>query len=263
MRESTTADTMADLPEYDLAYRDVFWRGRDYEDLCDRAAIRALLPKTGGALIEAGAGFGRLVDEYAGYREVVLFDSSATLLEAGRERLGSDPRLQFVLGDANAMPFGDATFDAVVCVRVAHHFLDAGRVFREFARILRPGGVLVMEFANKRHAKSVVKWALRRQAWSPFGPEPHEYLPLHFDRSPAEVRRLLDAAGFRVGPIRAASLFRVGALKRHVPANVLAGIERPLQAPLGLLAVGPSVYLRARRRRDDAPTDSADQGEPR
>jgi len=248
-----------ELPEYDLAYRDVFWQGRDYEDLCDRTAIRALLPPTGGRLIEVGAGFGRLVDEYAGYREVVLFDSSQALLDGGRERLGGDPRLQFVLGDARTMPFEDASFDAVVCVRVAHHFPDAGRVFREFARILRPGGVLVLEFANKRHLKSVAKWVARRQPWSPFDHEPYEYRPLHFDHHPAEIRRLLTDAGFRVGPTRTASLFRLGALKRHVPARVLAGIERPLQAPLGLLSVGPSVYVRARRQRPG----SAAEGEPR
>jgi ubiquinone/menaquinone biosynthesis C-methylase UbiE len=237
----------ADLPEYDLAYRDVFWQGRDYENLADRIAIRALLPQTGDRLIEVGAGFGRLVDEYASYRSVVLFDSSRTLLDAGRERLGADPRLEFVHGDAHELPFPDASFDALVCVRVAHHFPDAERVFREFARVLRPGGVLVLEFANKRHLKSVLRYALRRQRWSPFTPEPYEYRPLHFDHSPTEVRRLLRAAGFRVGASRAASLFRIGALKRRVPAGVLAGIERPLQAPLGRLAIGPSVYLRARR----------------
>jgi ubiquinone/menaquinone biosynthesis C-methylase UbiE len=248
MTEQTGALASAvELPEYDLAYRDVFWQGRDYENLCDRIAIRALLPPTGDRLIEVGAGFGRLADEYAGYRSVVLLDSSPALLDAGRERLGADPKLEFVLGDAHALPFPDASFDAVVCVRVAHHFADPPTVFAEFARVLRPGGVLVLEFANKRHLKSVLRYALRRQSWSPFSPEPYEYRPLHFDHSPAEVRRLLREAGFRLGPTRAASLFRVGVLKRRVPARVLAGIERPLQAPLGRLAVGPSVYLRARR----------------
>jgi ubiquinone/menaquinone biosynthesis C-methylase UbiE len=246
-----------DLPEYDLAYRDVFWQTRDYENLCDRIAIQALLPPKGGRLIEVGAGFGRLVDEYAGYDHVVLFDSSDALLAAGRVRLGEDPRLSFVLGDANALPFDDASFDAVVCVRVAHHFPDPGRVFHEFARILRPGGTLVLEFANKRHLKSVLKYATRRQDWSPFAPEPYEYRPLHFDHNPDEIRLLLEGAGFRVGRSRAASLFRIGMLKRTVPANVLAGLEKPLQAPLGRLAVGPSVYLRARRVRPSAPNAQA------
>ena len=248
MSEQTgTLARAGELPEYDLAYRDVFWQGRDYENLCDRIAIRALLPPTGDHLIEVGAGFGRLADEYTGYHSVVLFDSSQALLDAARERLGADPKLEFVLGDANALPFPDASFDAVVCVRVAHHFADPPKVFAEFARVLRPGGVLVLEFANKRHLKSVLRYVLRRQRWSPFSPEPYEYRPLHFDHSPTQIRRLLREAGFRVGPARAASLFRVGALKRRVPARILAGIERQLQAPLGRLAVGPSVYLRARR----------------
>ena len=60
----------------DLAYRDAFWPQRRYEDACDRIALRAFLPRAGGRLIEVGAGFGRLVDEYAGYREVVLLDPS-------------------------------------------------------------------------------------------------------------------------------------------------------------------------------------------
>src|SRR5205807_7674851 len=128
----------------------------------------ALLPSTGDRLIEVGAGFGRLADEYRGYRSVVLFDSSPELLGAGRERLGSDPRLEFVQGDANALPFPDGSFDALLCVRVVHHFVDPARAFAEFARVLRPGGVLVVEFANKRNLKSVLRYALRRQAWSPF-----------------------------------------------------------------------------------------------
>jgi ubiquinone/menaquinone biosynthesis C-methylase UbiE len=260
-RAEASAPVSPDVPEYDLRYRDVFWRTRDYEDLCDRIAIRALLPPSGGRLIEVGAGFGRLVDEYRGYRSVVLFDSSPELLGAGRERLGSDPRLEFVQGDANAMPFPDESFDALLCVRVVHHFVDPARAFAEFARVLRSGGVLVLEFANKRHLKAMLRFALRRQDWSPFSSESYEYQPLHFDRSPGEVRRLLREAGFRLGPARSASLFRVAALKRRVPARVLAAIERPFQAPLGRLAIGPSVYQRARRTRDDRARQR--EGEPR
>lgn len=238
-----------DIAEYNLGYRDVFWASRGYEDRCDRIAIRALLPASGGRLLEVGAGFGRLHGEYAGYRSVVLFDASAELLDAARDHLSADRRFEFELGDAHRLPFPDAAFDALVCVRVMHNFADPGAILREFARVLRPGGVLVLEFANKRHAKSIAKWAMRRQSWSPFDEVPHEYLPLHFDRSPAEMRRLLADAGFRIGPTRAASLFRVGALKRRVAPHVLAALERPLQAPLGPLAIGPSVYLRARRHR--------------
>ena len=57
-------------------YRTAFWGGRDreYEDAAERIALGRLLPPSGGRLIEIGAGFGRLADLYAGYREVVLLD---------------------------------------------------------------------------------------------------------------------------------------------------------------------------------------------
>src|ERR1035437_4407732 len=55
----------AEPPTYDLSYRDAFWASRAYEDLCDRLALRALLPATGEQLLPLGAGFGRLTDEYA------------------------------------------------------------------------------------------------------------------------------------------------------------------------------------------------------
>jgi ubiquinone/menaquinone biosynthesis C-methylase UbiE len=240
---------MSDIARYDLRYRDVFWTTRGYEDRCDRIALRALLPRAGGRLLEVGAGFGRLADEYAGYESVVLFDASAELLGAARQRLASDSRFEFILGDAHHLPFADGAFDTIVCVRAIHNFTDPAAVFAEFARLLRPDGTLVVEFANKRHLKAIARWLLRRQDWSPFSDEPHEYLPLHFDRSPRATTRLLEAAGFRIGQRRAVSLFRLGPLTRRVPATLLASLERPLQGLLGPLAIGPSVYLRARRTR--------------
>ena len=261
-REPETPPASADSPaagsatpgrpmaEYDLAYRDVFWADRDYEDRCDRIALRALLPAQGDRLIEVGAGFGRLADEYDGFREVTLFDPSTPLLQAAAERLGIDPRFRFVAGDAHRLPFEDGSFDTVVCVRVVHNLADPGQVFREFARVLSPGATLVLEFANKRHLKAILRWAARRQQWSPFTPEAHEYLPLHFDRSPGRDpqtcsrSRVCTSRG--PGPRRCSGL---PALRRRVSSATLAAIEGPLQAPLGVLALGPSMYLRARRPR--------------
>jgi ubiquinone/menaquinone biosynthesis C-methylase UbiE len=197
--------------------------------------------------VEIGAGYGRLANEYLGYREIVLLDASAAHVEAARAQFAGVPRISAVPGDAYALPLEDASFDTVVCVRVVHHLTDPEAVFREFARVLRPGGVLVLEFANKRHLKAIVKYALRRQDWSPLALEPFEYRPLHFDRHPVEVRRLLRRAGFVVERQLTASLFRFPALSRHVRPDWLAAVERPLQPFLGPFTPGPSVFLRARK----------------
>lgn len=231
----------------DLSYRDVFWPARRYEDECDRIALRALLPARGRRLIEVGAGFGRLGREYSGFREVVLLDSSPVHVAAARQDFAGDPRVRPMVGDAFALPFADAYFDVVVCVRVFHHFEDPLPALREFARVLRPGGTLVLEFANKRNLKSIFRYWARRQSWSPFSLEPHSYLPVHFDHSPVAIRKRLRVAGFQVEATRTASVFRVPAVTRRLPIAVLAALESRLQRPLGLVTAGPSVFVRATR----------------
>jgi SAM-dependent methyltransferase len=231
----------------DLGYRDVFWAARRYEDACDRVAIRALLPPRGDRLIEVGAGFGRLADEYRGYGEVVLLDSSEVHVAAAREALAGDPRIQVVLGDACGLPYPDGYFDATVCVRVLHHFADPGPVLAELGRVTRPGGVVVLEYANKRNLKAIARRVLGRQSWSPFEPGSIEYKPFHFDHAPVGVRRALRRADLRIECMRAASLFRLPSLSRRVPLAFLVAAEARLQAPLGSITPGPSVFLRARR----------------
>jgi SAM-dependent methyltransferase len=264
----------------DLSYRDAFWPVRAYEDGSDRLALHALLPPSGERLIEVGAGFGRLADEYRGYRDVVLLDASEALLEAARERLAGDARYRMVSGDAFKLPFPDASFDTAVCVRVIHHFEDPQPAIRELARVLRPGGVLVLESANKRDLKAIAAYLLRRQAWSPFargsarnagvtflpdtvrsgrraaatppgagGTKPDWHSPgADFDHAPADLRTWVRLAGMRIEAARTVSIFRLPALSRRVPPRVLLALERRLQAPLAYITPGPSLFLRAVRR---------------
>jgi SAM-dependent methyltransferase len=255
--ERPTASPAAPLATYeDLGYRDVFWASRAYEDGCDRIALRALLAAAGDLtrhdggplrLIEAGAGFGRLAGEYGAFAEVVLVDASELHVEASRDALAGDPRLEVLLGDVLDLPVPDASFDAAVMVRVLHHFADPEPVLRELGRVVRPGGILVLEYANKRNLKAIARRILGRQDWSPFEPGSVAYRPFHHDHAPATVRRALRAAGFRVERVRAASLFRAPFVTRHLPAALLARVESPLQAPLGGLTPAPSVFVLARR----------------
>jgi ubiquinone/menaquinone biosynthesis C-methylase UbiE len=231
----------------DLGYRDVFWAARAYEDACDRIALRALLPPGGARLIEVGAGFGRLAGEYAAYGAIVLLDSSEVHVAVVRETLGHDPRFEVTLGDALALPYADGYFDAAVCVRMLHHFEDPEPVLAELARVVRPGGSLVLEFANKRNLKAIARRLLGRQSWSPFELGAVAYKPYHFDHAPVSVRRSLRAAGFSVRRTRANSLFRLPGLCRWLPAGLLAQVESVLQEPLGSITPGPSVFMLARR----------------
>lgn len=229
-------------------YRTDFWeeQGREYEDLVERIALRYLLPSGGGRLLEIGAGFGRLTDCYHGYNQIVLLDYSRSMLRQAQERLGQSERYLYVAANLYSMPFVDGLFDAATLIRTIHHVQDVPAALKEVRRVLRPQGVFILEFANKRHLKAILRYLLRRQQWNPFAPEPVEFAELNFDFHPAWILKRLQEAGFTIEAQRAVSLFRLPLLKRLLPAGFLARLDGLLQRPLAELKPTPSVFLRAR-----------------
>ncbi len=226
-------------------YRTRFWegQGRDYEDQVERLALRRLLPPAGATLLDVGAGFGRLADEYGDYKRVVLFDYSRTLLREAQERLGDDPRYLFVAGNWYEMPFQTGVFEAMVQVRTMHHAADVPTLMSELGRIAAPGGQYVLEFANKRNLKAMLRYALGRQQWSPYTPEPVEFAALNYDFHPAWMRRQLQLAGFRPHTTLAVSHFRLPLLKRLVPTPLLADLDRLLQPTGRWWQATPSLFV--------------------
>lgn len=227
-------------------YEQDFWqgRGRDYEDRAERWALRRMLPASGGRLIDVGAGFGRLANLYLGHEQVILLDYAPDLLRDARKRLAARPPLT-VAASYYDIPLADGACDTVVMVRSLHHAANVPTVLQELRRILRPGGTLVLEHANKCHLKAVLSYRLGR-APTPFGLEPKEFAYLNFDFHPTYIRKHLALAGFVVEAERAVSTFRHPALKRLVPPGLLAGLDGLLQRPLAPLHPSPSVFLRCR-----------------
>ncbi len=238
------------------AYRTEFWgRGREYEDAVERVALRYLLPPTGHRLIEIGGGYGRLIPLYSGYDEVVLFDYALSQLRQGQELWGDTgpggrPRYIYVAGDFYKFPFAPGLFDAVTMVRAIHHAADAPAVLRGVGRILAPGGSFVLEFANKRHLKAILRYLVRRQEWSPFDREPVEFVELNFDFHPTWMQEQLVEAGLRVRKLRTVSHFRLDQLKRAVPTGLLVALDRLLQPTGALWQLTPSVFVRSEAQAD-------------
>ena len=239
-------------------YRTDFWegQGREYEDLAERIALHKLLPPTGARLLDIGAGFGRLTGLYTGYDEVILLDYSVSMLQEARARLGSKPRYQYVAANFYHLPFVDGLIETTVMVRVLHHAQDVPAVLGEIARVVRAQGHFVLEYANKRHIKAMLRYLLRRQEWSPFDHQPVEFVALNFDFHPAYVHQHLVQAGFAIQQERAVSALRLPLLKRTVPPRILAAIDGLFQQPLAALKPTPSVFL-CSRREGSAPIASA------
>lgn len=227
-------------------YRTRFWegQGREYEDLVERVALDRLLPRQGSTLIDIGAGFGRLANEYDGYDKVVLFDYSRSLLRDAQARLGNDPRFIFVAGNFYDMPFVDGLFDTVVQIRSVHHASDPHALFQQMRRINRPQGHYILEYANKMNLKAIIRFALRRQRWSPFAKDPVEFATLHYNFHPEWVREELQQSGFEVERSLPVSYFRISLLKRIIPTRWLVALDSLAQRTTKLGLLSPSVFLR-------------------
>ena len=118
--------------------RDAGWR---------RQVVRAVAPRRGERVLDlaAGTGTSSLPFAAAGAR-VVACDFSTGMLRVGRRR---NRGLDFVAGDALALPFADGAFDAVTVSFGLRNTTDPAQALGELARVTRAGGRLVVcEFST-------------------------------------------------------------------------------------------------------------------
>jgi ubiquinone/menaquinone biosynthesis C-methylase UbiE/uncharacterized protein YbaR (Trm112 family) len=114
------------------------------------AALAAIVPKV-GRVLEVGCGSGGLVTAMAGAgASIVGVDIAMRWLVVARQRL-ADRRLQapLVAASAEALPWPDKTFDTVVADSVIEHLDNPATALSECARVLRPGGRLVLWSPNR------------------------------------------------------------------------------------------------------------------
>jgi len=229
-------------------YQREFWEegGRAYEDRVEAVALGRLLPRSGGHLLEVGAGAGRHTARYAGFDRVTLLDYSRSQLEQARRRLGTGNRYVFVVADVYRMPFPEGVFDGATMIRTLHHMAEPERALTEVRSALRPGACLILEYPNKRNTKSIIRWWLRRQPWDPFDPAPIEFAHLNFDFHPRAVRAWLQSARFEIERQLTVSHFRTGILKRILPLSVMVAMDSAVQLTGDLWQLTPSVFVRAR-----------------
>ena len=142
---------------YDLT-NDVLSLGQDR--LWRRATRRAVAAAPGERVLDLAAGTGtssaRFADDGAA---VVPCDFSTGMVRVGKARR---PDLAFVAGDAMALPFAAASFDAVTISFGLRNVADTLEALREMLRVTRPGGRLVVcEFSRP-------PWALWRAVYSAY-----------------------------------------------------------------------------------------------
>ncbi|MCC6847812.1 MAG: metalloregulator ArsR/SmtB family transcription factor [Deltaproteobacteria bacterium] len=173
---------------------------------------------------DLGCGTGQIAEALAPWvKRVIAVDESAAMLRAAKRRVRALAAVEVRRGALEALPIEDASLDAVTCVLVLHHVPAPERALAEAARVLRPGGRLLLTDMMPHD----------REAYR------HQMGHVWLGFSEAEIQRYLADAGFTAGRIHVLSpdpsaqgptLFAVAATRRSTftrPAQRTATREIP------------------------------------
>jgi SAM-dependent methyltransferase len=196
------------------------------------ALVAESLP--GDSLLDVGCGDGRFLAGIARLpdrpKRLVGSDISERILETAArwaQRDGFDA--EFVRANMTSLPFETGSFDRVLCVQAIEHLLDPQAGVVELARVLRPGGRLILSTDSSRDLVSAVINAPRRALVSVLGLTGRRLkvrFP-HCDFHPEEVRKMVESAGLLVEHEETFA-FHVDGLNRPWVTRVLAALDRAL-----------------------------------
>jgi len=155
-----------------------------------RALVDAVAPAAGERILDVATGTGMVAAELLARADctVVGLDQSAEMLAGARARFAASSdgaRVELVEGQAERLPFADATFDALTFTYLLRYVDDPPATMRELARVVRPGGrVASLEFG-------VPPRVLPRLAWRFYTAVGLPVLGRVFSRDWAAVGRFL------------------------------------------------------------------------
>ena len=243
-------EIVSDYNGYD--YKKDFWEntGREYEDQADRMAIRKLLPKRMGKFADIVGGYGRLANEYLKRaHKVIIFDYSKTELEQAKEIYGD--KIETRAGDIYELPFKDDELDGLMMVRVTHHLKHLDKAMAELYRVLKPGGVAVVEVANKRTLPKMARYVTGKSKVNPFDKSFANYKEISkdgfYNYQPKYVEEIFDKTGFKCERVLSVSNFRSRGLKKMFGTENLVKMENKAQKVLAPIRFAPSIYYKLRK----------------
>jgi ubiquinone/menaquinone biosynthesis C-methylase UbiE len=159
------------------------WLGRLHHEIANRTADLALACSPARRILDVGCGTGFLLREFAVRApeavELAGIDPAASMIETARAT-ASDDRLRFSVGVAERLPYRGEAFDLVVSTTSFDHWADQQAGLAECARVLAPGGHLVLADQFSALLWPTLLAGRRGKA-----------------RTRARATRLLTAAGFR------------------------------------------------------------------
>jgi demethylmenaquinone methyltransferase/2-methoxy-6-polyprenyl-1,4-benzoquinol methylase len=129
-----------------------------------RALVGEIAPQDGQRILDVATGTGMVAAELLrrAHCSVVGLDQSEAMLARARARFasgGSSSQVELVVGEAEQLPFADASFDALSFTYLLRYVEDPAATVAELARVVRPGGrVASLEFGVPPFAPARLAW---------------------------------------------------------------------------------------------------------
>jgi ubiquinone/menaquinone biosynthesis C-methylase UbiE len=209
---------------------------------CQAAILReAFAPLAGRTILDVGTGTGRAAVELAqGGAEVFGVDASAEMLDVARGRaLDAGVSLRLGQADAHELPFDDGSVDGAVSLRVLMHAIDWRQCLSELCRVSR--WRVVVDFPAACSVAAIESVARRLAARAGRPVESYRVM------READVRRLLNGAGFRVVHVRRQFVLPIVLHRAAGSLPVTRSVEGALAAVGLLRALGSPVTMVAER----------------
>jgi len=158
---------MGKIKSTSRSHWDRFWKNAEsVEDVYpndDRVTreLTEIIEPSGKLVLEVGAGTGRdgiLLARMGA--EVVSLDYSMQSLSLIEKSMEEGDRVFLCCGDAFSLPFPDETFDVVFHQGLLEHFRNPGELIAENVRVLKPGGILLVDVPQRYHYYTLIKHAL-------------------------------------------------------------------------------------------------------
>ena len=152
----------------------------------------------GKAVLDLGCAGGFMAEALAQRgSDVTGIDPAAEAIDAARAHARKGGlRIGYDVGVGEALPYDDASFDAVVCVDVLEHVADLNKVLSEVARTLRPGGLFLFDTINRNPLARLATITVAEDVLHLLPRGTHD--PAMFIK-PAELRAAMQGAGLVPG----------------------------------------------------------------